>query len=57
MKKKAVNRLFNVFLNGKKIDTVCYATSGTLRESAEDVRRALIDHDGYDSGIQVRVKR
>ena len=41
---------FNVFLNGKEIDKVFY----TAGHTADDVRRSLIDHDGYDSAIVVR---
>ena len=41
---------WNVYLRGKLIDTVFFTTDYT----AEEVRRSLIDHDGYDSGITVR---
>jgi hypothetical protein len=41
-------RSFDVFLAGKKIDTV-FATNYT----AEEMRKSLIDHDGYDPGIVV----
>lgn len=43
---------WNVYLNGKLIDTVFYDTNC----DADYVRRSLIDHDGYDSGINVRRK-
>lgn len=41
---------WNVYLNGKLIDTVFY--SGGV--DADYVRRGLVDHDGYDSRITVR---
>lgn len=40
---------YDVFLNGKKIDTVF----DTEKDAAE-VKRSLINHDGYDSGITVK---
>lgn len=42
-------RAFNVYLNGKEIDTVFDAVS-----TADEVRRSLIDHDAYDPAIVVR---
>jgi hypothetical protein len=46
---------WNVYLRGKLIDIVFYNRGMT----ADEVRRSLIDHDNYDSGIHVRkaVKR
>lgn len=41
---------YDVFLNGREIDTVFYST----QEPAADVRRSLINHDGYDPGIVVK---
>ena len=41
-------RSFDVFLDGKEIDTV-FATN----YSAEEMRKSLIDHDGYDPRIVV----
>ena len=41
---------FRIYLHGKHIDTVFYVSSMT----ADDVRRSLINHDGYDSRIAVR---
>jgi hypothetical protein len=41
-------RSFDVFLAGKKIDTV-FATD----YSAEEMLKSLIDHDGYDPRISV----
>jgi hypothetical protein len=40
---------FNVYLNNKRIDTVHYQDDFT----AEEVKRSLISHDGYDSNIKV----
>lgn len=42
---------FKVYLRGKLIDEMPYSDSA--RVTAADVRRSLIDHDGYDSGIRV----
>jgi hypothetical protein len=41
---------WNVYLGGKLIDTVWFDED----MSAEDVRRSLINHDGYDPAITVR---
>ena len=49
---------FNVYLNGKLIDTVFYSASAKV--DADEVKRSLINHDGYDGGIKVvrlRVKK
>ena len=43
-------KAWNVCLNGKIIDTVFYDDDS----DAEEVRRSLIDHDGYDPEITVR---
>lgn len=42
---------FYVYLNDKKIDEVSYDDHPA--HDAESVKRSLIDHDGYDSGIEV----
>lgn len=44
---------FNVWLDGKLIDTVFYSTNGTIAEKIEYVRDSLIGHDGYSPGIKV----
>lgn len=44
--------IYDVFLRGMKIDTV----SQSDPSSAEDVKRSLVEHDGYDPEIRV-VKR
>ena len=41
---------WNVYLHGNLIDTVWFAAS----MSAGDVRRSLIDHDGFDPDIVIR---
>ena len=48
-------RAFDVYLNGKKIDTVFYSAGTNV--DADEVKRSLINHDGYDSGITVRERR
>jgi hypothetical protein len=47
-------RAFNVYLAGKKIDTVFYSGQGTATVDREEVRTSLVNHDGYDTGITVR---
>ena len=44
---------WNVYLNGKLIDTVFY----TPDCDADYVRTGLINHDGYHSGIIVRKRK
>ena len=44
------HQAWNVYLNGKLIDTVFF----TPDMGADDVKRSLVNHDGYDSGITVR---
>lgn len=45
---------FDVYLDGKKIDTVF---AGPKSDAvAEEVRRSLIEHDGYDPRIVVRLR-
>jgi hypothetical protein len=46
---------FDVYLNGKLIDTVFYSPNVSV--DAEEVRRSLINHDGYDHRIVVRKTR
>jgi hypothetical protein len=52
MAKKACTGAFNVFLKGKNIDTVFY--SPTAKVTPDEVKRSLINHDGYDPAITVR---
>jgi hypothetical protein len=46
----AVFQAWNVYLDGKLIDTVFYDKDC----DADYVKRGLINHDGYDSSITVR---
>jgi hypothetical protein len=41
---------FNIYLKGKIIDSVFYTDPKMTRE---EVKRALVEHDGYDSAIVV----
>ncbi len=47
---------YNVWLNGRLIDTVFWndRCDGGAKITADDVRRSLIDHDGYNPNIVVR---
>jgi hypothetical protein len=40
---------YDVYLNGKNIDTVFFSHSN----SVDEVREGLINHDGYDPCIEV----
>lgn len=44
-------RAFDVFQDGKEIDTIFYAVNDTI--SAEEVKDSLVNHDGYDPNIEV----
>lgn len=44
-------RAYQVWYGDKHLDTVFFAKYVT----AEEVQRALIDHDHYPTGIQVRL--
>lgn len=46
------HRAFDVYLNRKKIDTVFYGPDDN--NTVTDVRRDLINHDGYDARIVVQ---
>lgn len=46
-------KAYDVYLRGRLIDTVFY----TSYESADEVKRSLVNHDGYDPAIVVRVSR
>lgn len=48
-------RAFDVYLNGKLIDTVFYSRS--VNVDVVEVKRSLIDHDGYDSQIVVKERK
>jgi hypothetical protein len=46
----ATHQAWNVYLNGKKIDTVFCS----VKDDPSDVKRSLVEHDGYDQNITVR---
>jgi hypothetical protein len=46
---------FNVYLNNKLIDTVFYTKSS--KETCDDVKRSLVNHDGYNPRIVVKKGR
>ena len=46
---------FDVYLNRKNIDTVFYSDS--VKVDKEEVKKSLVDHDGYDPAINVRKHR
>ena len=50
------SQAWNVYLNGKLIDTVFYNThcDGGAKITAEEVKKSLVDHDGYNPAIVVR---
>ncbi len=50
---------WDVYLNNKLIDTVFYDAKcdGGATVTADDVRRSLIDHDGYDARIVVQKQK
>lgn len=45
---------FDVYKDGKIIDTVFYSGKNT---TVEDIKKSLVDHDGYDSDIVVKKVR
>ncbi len=49
--KYAPHKAFDVYLNGRCFDTVFYSAKANV--DADEVRRSLINHDGYDSRIEV----
>jgi hypothetical protein len=51
-------RAYRVTLRRKEIDTVFYTGNETGREDREaEVRRGLVEHDGYNPAIRVREER
>jgi hypothetical protein len=46
-----MTRAFNVYRNGRNIDTVFYNNDSP--QTPEDVRKSLINHDGYPMDITV----
>jgi len=45
------SKAFDVFLDGKNIDTVFYSIDEVV--DADEVKKSLIEHDGYDPNIEV----
>jgi len=41
---------WEVYLNGRHIDTVFYDETYS---TADEVKRSLVEHDGYNPGIEV----
>lgn len=55
------NIAVDVYLNGKEIDTVFYGESflkgfKTKAEFLDDVKRSLVNHDGYNPSINLRAR-
>ena len=48
---KRSSRAFDVYLNRKWIDTVFYDRDSLV--TYDDVKRSLVNHDGYDPNIIV----
>jgi hypothetical protein len=46
-----VHDTYKVFLNGKQIDTVSVKVGSY---DCEEMKRSLVNHDGYDPSIEVR---
>jgi hypothetical protein len=46
---------FNVYFKGRIIDTVFY--SNNTKETTKDVKKSLVEHDGYHPNIVVRKAR
>ena len=49
---KSYHQIFDVYLDGKEIDTISYGPKANVTE--EDVKKSLVEHDGYDTNIIVR---
>jgi hypothetical protein len=47
---KKIHQAWNVYLHGKLIDTVF----NDPRDTREEVKKSLVNHDGYDSEIIVK---
>lgn len=50
-KRTSKSGAWDVFLAGKEIDTVFYNRGSKI--TADEVRRSLINHDGYDPRITI----
>lgn len=44
---------YDIYLNGKIIDTISYM----IRITNKEVKKSLVNHDGYDSNIVIRKRR
>ncbi len=53
--KDRTSQAFDVFRKTKWIDTVFYSNS--CKVTKEEVKKSLIDHDGYPNDIEVIRKR
>jgi hypothetical protein len=45
-------KAYNVYLNNVLVDTVYY-----IDMDSDEVKRSLVEHDGYDSRIVVKVQK
>lgn len=54
-KGEKIMKAFNVYYKGRIIDTVFY--SDNTKETTKDVKKSLVEHDGYNSQIVVRKAR
>ena len=52
---KTAHQAFDVYLDGKNIDTVFYGDG--VNVDKDEVKRSLVNHDGYDPNIIVRKSR
>jgi len=51
---KPIYRAFDVFLKGKEIDTVFYSRPFP---AVAEVKKSLVNHDGYSSEIVVKERK
>lgn len=49
------HQAFDVYLNGKEIDTVFYSVDAKV--DVEEVKKSLVDHDGYNPKIVVKKRK
>lgn len=52
-------KAWRVMLDGREVDRVFWneRADGGARITADDVRRSLVEHDGYDAAIEVKAAR
>lgn len=55
MTKSKKMQAFDVIHNGKVIDTIFYGSG--IKISADEVRKSLINHDGYPSDIKIQKRK